>query len=285
MPDPTQVRRPKTAGVYIRRTIVITYLFFLVGWPLWRVVDRTFLNGHNYLAVAFANPDFVYAMQLTLVVALWAVAINTVFGITMAILLVRYEFPGKRLLNSFIDLPIAVSPVVIGLALLLAYGPRNGLFGPTLSDWGIQIIFSVPGLVLATTFVSLPLVLRAVIPVLQEIGIEQETAARSLGANGRQTFWRITLPSIKWAVAYGVVLSLARALGEYGAARIVVSGGRAQDTETATLFVQRMYEAGFTFPSDEQGTAYATAFLLTAIAMAALVIVTILRPKEHGRGN
>lgn len=284
MPSRTVTWRPRPTAVYVRRVIVIAYLFFLVGWPIWRVVDKTFLQGTNYLTMALQNPDVVYALQLSLVVALWAVAINTVFGITMGILIVRYEFPGKRLLNSFIDLPIAVSPVVIGLALLLAYGPINGLFGPTLRNWGIEIIFSMPGIVLATTFVSLPLVLRAVIPVLYEIGIDQETAARSLGANRRQTFLRITLPSIKWAVAYGVVLSLARALGEYGAARIV-AGSVAQQTETSTLIVQRLYESGFSTTSDTVGMAYAVAFLLTAIAMAALIIITILRPKEQSRGH
>lgn len=282
MPSRTVAQR--TPGTYIRRIIVIGYLFFLIGWPLWLVVEHTFFEGQNFLALAFQNPQIVHALQLTLVVSLWAVAINTVFGITMGLLIVRYEFPGKRLLNSFIDLPLAVSPVVIGLALVLAYGPRHGLFGSTLADWGIQIIFSVPGIIMATTFVSLPLVLRAVIPVLHEIGVDQETAARSLGATGRQTFWRITLPSIKWAVAYGVVLSLARALGEYGAV-MIVSGRVAGQTETATIIVQRLYEGGFGSASVEEGTAYATAFLLTLIAVAALVIVTILRPKEHDRGH
>lgn len=275
---------PKTAGTYVRRVIVIGYLFFLVGWPLWLVVQNTFFAGENYLAVALQNPQVTHALQLTLVVSAWAVAINTVFGITMGLLLVRYEFPGKRLLNSFIDLPIAVSPVVVGFALLLAFAPAYGYLGAPLNELGIQIVFSMPGIILATTFVSLPLVLRAVIPVLHEIGVDQETAARSLGASGWQTFWRITLPSIKWAVIYGVVLSLARALGEFGAV-MIVSGRVAGQTETATIIVQRLYEGGFGAESTGEGTAYATAFLLTLIAVSALVIVTLLRPKEQSRGH
>ena len=145
--------------------------------------------------------------------------INTVFGVGISILLVRYEFPGKRLLNALLDLPLSVSPVVVGLSLVLVYGGRNGWFGPTLEDAGFQVIFATPGMVLATVFVSLPLVIREVVPVLEEVGIEQEQAARSLGANALQTFRRITLPAIKWAVVYGVVLTLARSLGEFGASR------------------------------------------------------------------
>lgn len=281
---PEIVAEPKTAGTYVRRFIVFGYLFFLVGWPLWLVVQNTFFAGENYLAIALQNPEVTHALNLTLVVAMWAVAINTVFGITMGILLVRYEFPGKRLLNSFIDLPVAVSPVVVGFALLLAFAPAYGYLGAPLAEAGIRIVFSLPGIIMATTFVSLPLVLRAVVPVLQEIGVDQETAARSLGASGRQTFVRITLPAIKWAVLYGVVLSLARALGEFGAV-MIVSGRVTGQTETATIIVQRLYEGSFGEGDVMEGTAYATAFLLTLIAVAALVIVTLLRPKELDRGH
>ena len=164
------------------------------------------------------------------------------------------------------------------MALVLAYGPRDGFFAGPLNALGIQIIFSVPGIIMATTFVSLPLVIREVIPVLKEVGTDQELAARSLGANGWQTFWRITLPSIKWALIYGVVLSLARSLGEFGAVKIV-SGNVTGQTQTATLVVEDKYL------EFEQGTAYATSFLLTLVAIAALVIVMIIRPKEHADGN
>ena len=152
----------------------------------------------------------------------------------MSILLVRYEFPGKRALSALVDLPLAVSPVVVGLAILLVYNGRDGWFGPTIESSGRVVIFDTPGMIMATCFVALPLVIREVVPVLHEIGDDQEQAARSLGANSPQTFWRITLPSIKWAVVYGVVLSLARALGEFGAVKIV-SGNITGRTQTATL--------------------------------------------------
>ena len=169
---------------------------------------------------------------------------------------------------------MSVSPVVVGLALLLVYGGRYGWFGPTLEGAGIQMVFAVPAMIMATAFVALPLVIREVVPVLQEIGDEQEQAARSLGASGRQTFWRITLPSIKWAVVYGVVLSLARSLGEFGAVK-VVSGSIVGKTQTATLVVEQKYQ------NFEQSTAYSMAFLLAFAAVVCIVVVSLLRPKEE----
>ncbi len=177
-------------------------------------------------------------------------AINLVFGVGISLLLVRYEFPGKRALSALIDLPLAVSPVVVGLALVLVYNGRDGWFGPSLEDDGFQVIFATPGIIMATVFVSLPLVIREVVPVLEEIGNDQEQAARSLGANAVQTFRRITLPGIKWAVVYGVVLSLARSLGEFGAVKIV-SGNVIGQTQTATLVVEETYQ------NFQQPTAYA----------------------------
>jgi sulfate transport system permease protein len=221
----------------------------------------------------FQDEQVVNALILTVQVAVQAVLINLVFGVGISILLVRYRFPGKRLLSALIDLPMSVSPVVVGLSLLLVYNGRTGWFGPTLEEWGIKIIFSGTGMIMATCFVALPLVIREVVPVLQEIGDDMEQAARSLGANAVQTFRRITLPSIKWAVVYGVVLSLARSIGEYGAVK-VVSGNVAQQTQTATLVVEAKYQ-GF-----QQSTAYATAFVLAFAAVVCIVIVSILRPKE-----
>lgn len=267
------IRDDVGAGLNLRQLVVVIYLFFLVGWPLWRVVQETFFAGENYLVSALQDPAIQHALQVTLFAAVWAVVLNTVFGITLGILLVRYEFPGKRLLSSLLDLPMSVSPVVVGLALLLAYGPIHGVLGGPLADVGVRLIFSFPGIVLAVTFVSLPLVLRAVIPVLQEVGTEQEVAAKSLGASGTQVLRRITLPSIRWAAAYGIVLTLARAVGEFGAV-VIVSGGVVGQTETATIAVQRLHQGFAT------GHAYAVGFLLALIAVAALVIVTILRPSE-----
>ena len=276
---PTTVRRPgRTTGTYVRRAIVTSYLFLLVVWPVSLVVSTTFDGGLTNLQDALSDPAITSALRLTVYVALWAVAINTVFGVGVALLLVRYDFPGRGILSALIDLPLAVSPVVVGLALLLAYGGTNGTFGPALEGAGLQVAFATPGIIMATAFVSLPLVIRELVPVLQEIGTEQEQAARSLGAGPWQTFQRVTLPSIRWALVYGVVLSLARSLGEFGAVKIV-SGNIAQQTQTATLVVEQKYQ------DFEQGAAYATSFLLALIAVAALVVVSVLRPKENLDGD
>lgn len=255
------------------RLAAVAYVFFLVAWPVALVVRQTFSNGLDNLVEAFQDPHVVNALELTLMVAFWAVVINTLFGVTISILLVRYEFPGKRLLSALIDVPLSVSPVVVGLALLLVYNGRDGWFGPTLEANGFQVIFDTPGMIMATCFVALPLVIREVVPTLTEVGDDQEQAARSLGANARQTFWRITLPSIKWAVIYGVVLSLARSLGEFGAVKIV-SGNVTGRTQTATLMVEAKYQ------NFQQGTAYATSFLLILVSIACLVVVAVLRPKH-----
>lgn len=172
-----------------------------------------------------------------------------------------------------VDLPLSVSPVVVGLALVLVYGGRGGWFGPALEGAGFEVIFAPPGMVMATVFVSLPLVIREVVPVLEEVGIEQEQAAQSLGAGALQTFRRVTLPTIRWAVVYGVVLSLARALGEFGAVKIV-SGNLVNQTQTATLVVEQKYQ------DFEQASSYVTAFILAAASVVCIVVVSLLRPKD-----
>jgi sulfate/thiosulfate transport system permease protein len=256
------------------RLLAITYVFLLVAWPVGLVVQHTFEDGLGTLQGALRDPDVINALRLTVEVAFWAVVINLVFGVGISLLLVRQEFPGKRVLSALIDVPMSVSPVVVGLALLLVYNGRDGLLGKPLEAAGLQVVFNSPGMILATCFVALPLVIREVVPVLSEIGDDQEQAARSLGANARQTFWRITLPSIKWAVVYGVVLSLARSLGEFGAVKIV-SGNFTGQTQTATLVVEQKYQ------NFEQSTAYATSFLLAFVSVVCLVVVSVLRPKEH----
>ncbi|HMS87893.1 MAG: sulfate ABC transporter permease [Acidimicrobiales bacterium] len=266
-------RRERTATTYVFRVIVSAYLLLLVAWPVSLVAQKTFEDGTTSLRGILEDPDVLHALRLTVTIAAISVVINTVFGVGMSLLLVRYEFPGKRLLSALIDLPLSVSPVVVGLALVLVYGGRSGWFGPTLESAGFQVIFAVPGMVMATVFVALPLVIREVVPVLEEIGIDQEQAARSLGASAWQTFRRITLPSIRWAVVYGVVLSTARSLGEFGAVK-VVSGNLLGETRTATLVVEEKYL------NFDKGGAYATAFLLTLVAVACIVVVGILRPEE-----
>jgi sulfate transport system permease protein len=271
-------RRPLPLGRWALRLIVAGYLFLLVAWPVSLVAKNTFDGGLDNLRGILEDPDTVHALRLTMSVAVIAVVINTVFGVGVSLLLVRYEFPGKRLLSALLDLPLSVSPIVVGLALVLVYGGRDGWFGPHLEEAGFPVIFATPGIVMATVFVALPLVIREVVPVLEEVGIEQEQAAHSLGAGPWATFRRVTLPSIRWAVVYGVVLSLARSLGEFGAVK-VVSGNILGDTRTATLVVEEKYL------NFDRGGAYATAFLLALVSVACIVVVSFVRPdtsKERG---
>src|SRR4051794_3696920 len=254
------------------RSIAVFYLVAILVGPLAVVFYRTFEPGLQPAWNALTDPDTIHAFKLTLIITVIAVPINTVFGIVCGLVIVRKHFRGKGLLNAFIDLPLALSPVVVGLALFLLYG-RQGWLGGWLNRHDVQVLFALPSMVLATVFVSIPFVAREVVPTLREIGDEQEQAARTLGANGWQTFRRITLPSIRWAVIYGVILTTARCLGEYGAVA-VVSGRLQGQTETATLRVQERYE------SFDLAGAYAISLLLAVIAVAVLVALTLIRPKE-----
>ncbi len=266
----------RTATRWALRVLVVGYLMLLVIWPVALVARETFANGLVPVIDALRQPEVIFAFQLTLSAAFWAVVINTIFGVGISLLLVRYTFPGRRTLNALVDLPLAVSPVVVGLSLVLVYSGRTGWLGGALEQAGLQVIYAPPGIILATAFVSMPLVIREVVPVLQEIGTEQEQAASSLGASGLQTFARITLPAIRWALLYGVVLSLARSLGEFGAVKIV-SGGVAMRTQTATLLVEERYQQ---FGVENSIIAYTAAFILALIAVLALVVVTSIRPDK-----
>ena len=258
---------------WLLRVLAVGYVFFLVAWPVSTILQEAFGDGLGAFLDVFREEEVINALKLTAQVAVQAVLINLVFGVGISLLLVRYEFPGKRVLSALVDLPMAVSPVVVGLSLLLVYNGRDGWFGKYLEEWGIQIIFSGAGMIMATCFVALPLVIREVVPVLTEIGDDQAHAARSLGANARQTFLRITLPGIKWAVVYGVVLSLARSLGEFGAVK-VVSSNVANQTQTATLLVEKQYQ------SFDQAGAYAVSFVLAFVSVLCIIVVSLLRPKE-----
>jgi len=255
------------------RSVAILYLAAILVAPLGLVFYRTFEHGFAPAWEALTTPETLHAFKLTLIITLIAVPVNTVFGIVVALAIVRQRFPGKGVLNAFIDLPLALSPVVVGLALFLLYG-RTGWFGGWFEKHDIQVLFALPSMILATIFVSLPFVAREVVPTLREIGDEQEQAARTLGANGWQTFWRITLPSIRWAVIYGVILTTARSLGEYGAVA-VVSGRLQGQTETATLRVQERYE------SFDVAGAYAVSLVLALLAVGVLLAMTLVRPKEE----
>lgn len=258
---------------YVPRAVALAYLAAILAAPLAMVFRRTFEHGFAPVWASLSSPDTVHAFRVTLLVTAVAVPLNTVFGVVVGLAIVRRRFPGKGLLNAFVDLPLALSPVVVGLALYLLYG-RDGWFGAWLSGRGVQVLFAWPAIVLATVFVSAPFVAREVIPTLRELGDEQEQAAATLGASSRQTFLRITLPGIRWAVIYGVVLTTARCLGEYGAVA-VVSGRIAGKTETATLRVQDAYE------NFDLSGAYAIALVLAALAVVVLVLMTVLRPKER----
>lgn len=261
---------------YVLRVATIAYVVMLVAWPTSMVFKNAFADGAGAVWDALREGPTAHALQLTAVVSVVAVLINLVFGVGISLLLVRYDFLGKRVLSALLDIPLSVSPVVVGLALVLVYNGRDGWFGQWLESVGFQIIFATPGLVLATVFVALPLMIREIVPVLTELGDDQEQAARSLGASAPQTFWRITLPAIKWAVVYGVVLTLARSIGEFGAVKIV-SGNLADRTQTATLLVEEKYQ------NFEQASAYSIAALLALAAIVCLVVVSVLRPKEDHR--
>lgn len=223
------------------RSVALLYLLLILALPVLTIFVRTFESGLEPVLQAIQRPAFQSAFWLTLTITAIAVPVNTIFGIIAALAIVRRRFPGRSFLNALIDLPFALSPVIIGLSLILVYG-RNGWLGGILADLGITVIFALPGMILATLFVSLPFVVREVIPVLREIGTDAEEAAYTLGASQWRTFWRVTLPAIRWGVIYGVILTTARSLGEYGAVA-VVSGKIAGKTETLTLHVEERYLA------------------------------------------
>jgi sulfate/thiosulfate transport system permease protein len=264
---------PGLGGRLALRFFALGYLALLLLIPVVMIFIRTFEDGIGQAWESVTTPEAIHAFYLTFVMVAIAVPLNTVFGVLAAIVLVRQRFKGRAILNTIIDIPFAISPIVIGLSLILVYG-RDGWFGQWFIDHGIQIIFSVPGMVLATVFVSLPFVVREVQPVLQEIGDEQEQAASTLGANWWQTFWRVTLPAIRWGIAYGIVLATARALGEFGAVS-VVSGKISGKTETLPLYVEKE------FGQFDIAGAYAAAVVLAILAVATLLLMNLLRPKEE----
>jgi sulfate transport system permease protein len=248
------------------RTFALLWVTALVAAPFGMVFYEAFGEGIDELWLAITHPSAVHALKLTVIALVASVVVNTVFGIAAALLLVRRRPRGTRLLNVLIDLPFAISPVVVGLALLLTFG-INGWFGTWFVDVGFPIIYALPGIILATIFVTLPFVVREVVPVLEEIGDEQEQAAWTLGASSWRTFLRITLPSIRWGVAYGVVLTSARALGEYGAVA-VVSGKIVGRTETMTVHIEESYNRF------DPVAVYGSALVLASLAIAVLGILT-----------
>jgi sulfate transport system permease protein len=258
-----------TAGRLTLRVAALGYLALLLVVPVGMVFYRALENGIGPAWDAVTTPPAQHAFYLTCMIALVAVPLNAVFGVACAWLLARYEFRGKRVLDAVVDLPFAISPVVVGLALILVWG-REGWFASS------SVIFSTPGMILATIFVSLPFVVREVEPVLREEGVDQEQAAATLGANAFQILRRITLPTIRWGLTYGIILATARALGEFGAVAIV-SGKISGRTETLTLYVEDRFQ------SLDLAGAYAAALVLALIAVGVLALMTFLqrRHKEH----
>ena len=255
------------------RTLALSYLFVLVLVPLGMILYRTFEHGLVAFWESITTPAAISAISMSLTIVAIVVPLNVCFGVVTALALARGRFPGRGIVQAIVDLPFAISPVIVGVSLLLLWGV-NGWFGG-LADAGVQVIFSLPGMVLATLFVTLPFVVREVEPVLHEIGDEQEQAAATLGASRWQTFWRITLPAIRWGLAYGIVLTVARALGEFGAVT-VVAGGVPGQSQTLTLLVHSRY-------IDDQNTfgAYAAATTLMGLALVTLLLMTVLNRKRE----
>lgn len=256
---------------FVLIAVAIAYLTLILFIPTINVFFQAFAKGWAPFFANLIEANFLTAVNLTLIIALIVVPINTVFGLCTAWLIARKRFRGRAFVISILDVPFSVSPVVAGLMIVLLYG-RNGWLGPLLAQYDLKVIFALPGMVLATAFVTIPFVAREVIPVLEEAGAEQEEAAKTLGANGWQTFWRITLPNIRWGLLYGVLLTNARAMGEFGAVS-VVSGNIIGKTQTLPLFVEDAYK------QYQTEAAFSAALLLALLALVTLVLKEILERK------
>lgn len=253
--------------------VAIAYLGVILFIPAINVFVQAFEKGVGPFLDNLTEPAFVHAAQLTVLIALIVVPINAVFGLCAAWVIARHQFRGRTFLISLLDIPFAVSPVVAGLMIVLLYG-RNGWFGPLLNTLNIKIIFAMPAMVLASAFITLPFVAREVIPVLEEAGSDQEEAAKTLGASDWQIFWRVTLPNIRWGLLYGLILTNARVMGEFGAVS-VVSGNIARKTQTLPLFVEEAYK------QYQTQAAFSAAVLLAFLAVVTLVLKEILERKTR----
>jgi sulfate transport system permease protein len=253
--------------------VAISYLFLVQYIPAINVFFEAFKRGTGPFLSNLTKPEFLHAAWLTLLLAVIAIPVNAIFGLCAAWAIARHKFPGRAIVLSIIDLPFSISPVVAGLMIVLLYG-RQGWFGPWLEALDIKIIFAFPGMVMATAFVSMPFVAREVIPILEEFGKDQEEAARTLGANDWQIFWRVTLPSIRWGLLYGLILTNARAMGEFGAVS-VVSGNIANTTQSLPLFVEDAYK------QYETEAAFSAAVILALLAVITLILKEILERKTR----
>lgn len=261
---------------WIRRILVglvVSYVCILILLPILSLTFSAFQDGLGEVLRSLILPEVVQAFRLTLLISLAVVVIHAIFGTLTAWLLVRDDLPGSNFINGLIDLPFAVSPVVVGYMLLLLFG-RNGLFAPLLDMLGIRVAFAVSGMVLATLFVTLPFMIRELIPVLRNLGINQEQAAATMGANGWQTFWKVTFPAMRWGMIYGIMLTFARALGEFGAV-LVIGGGIYGRTETATLYIYRALD------ERQYVSAYSVSLLLGLISFLLVIGTDLIRRRER----
>ncbi|MFN7659649.1 MAG: sulfate ABC transporter permease subunit CysW [Dolichospermum sp.] len=253
--------------------VAISYLFLVQYIPAINVFFEAFKKGSGPFLSNLTKPEFLHAAWLTLLLAVISIPLNAVFGLCAAWAIARHKFQGRAIVLSIIDLPFSISPVVAGLMIVLLYG-KQGWFGPWLEALDIKIIFAFPGMVMATAFVSMPFVAREVIPILEEFGKDQEEAARTLGANDWQIFWRVTLPSIRWGLLYGLILTNARAMGEFGAVS-VVSGNIANTTQSLPLFVEDAYK------QYETEAAFSAAVILAFLAVITLILKEIIERKTR----
>ena len=260
-------------GRYLLITLGLSFLALVVMFPLVNIFYQAFSGGIQAYWAGITTPEALHAIFLTLVVVAVSVPLNTFFGILIAWILARHQFPGKVLVLGILDLPLAISPTVAGLMIILLYSQTTGIFGSLLEATDIKVVFALPGIILTTLFVTLPFVTREVLPVLQNMGTEEEEAAHTLGANSWQTFWRVTFPTIRWALLYGVVLCTSRAMGEFGAVS-VVSGKLINETNTLTLHIERAYTEYQTV------AAFACSSLLALLALFTIVGQELLRTTD-----
>jgi sulfate transport system permease protein len=269
---PTSPKHAFPWGRYLLIALGWGFLALVVLFPLINIFYQAFGGGIQAYWAGISTPEALHAIFLTLIVVLVSVPINTGFGILIAWILARHQFPGKVLMLGVLDLPLAISPTIAGLMIILLYSNTNGIFGSFLEAINIKVIFALPGIILTTLFVTLPFVVREILPVLQTLGITEEEAAQTLGANPWQTFWRVTFPSIRWALLYGIVLTTSRAMGEFGAVS-VVSGKLINETNTLTLHIERAYTEYQTVD------AFACSSLLALLALLTLFAQELLGKK------
>ena len=273
LPRPLALPRRIAWGRTLLIGLVLGYVALLILWPLVAILQGAFAEGAGRFVAELREPGVGSAFWLTLLLAAGAVLVNGLFGTVVAWVLVRHRFRGRSLLNGIVDLPFVVSPVIAGYMVILLFG-RTGWFAPFVEATGIRVLFALPGMFLVTTFVSLPFVIREIMPILEEVGVEPEQAAYTLGASGWQTFWRVTLPGIRWGLLYGLSLTLARALGEFGAV-LVVGGAVSGRTETATLYIFHAME-------ERQYTgAYAASVVLALVSFIILMGMELLRQRSE----